>query len=219
MDRDIQVHIAQCDACAAFAARLRRAEGLIQDGLRFDVNTMKAARKQARSSSSYGSGARVAWGAMAAALVGAFALWLTLGGGSPSSVESLAVEAVQHWYNEPNSWLDTDVAATNVALETALDGKAKLDLSSLGTVTYARSCRVGGEWIPHLVVQGERGPIMVLLMPGRAVDDSLSLSLPEEGLGGHLLPHGAGSVVVMGEPGELLESIEQQVVKAVSWTI
>jgi hypothetical protein len=78
---------------------------------------------------------------------------------------------------------------------------------------------VAGQWVPHLVVQGTEGPVMILLLPPRAIPDTMPLSLPEQRIDGRLLPHGEGSIAVMGRDGEPLEDIGQRALAAVEWTI
>ena len=92
-------------------------------------------------------------------------------------------------------------------------------MSRLGLLSYAQSCLVRGEWIPHLVVQGERGPIMLLLLPHERVTEPVPLELPEEGFSGVIVPLGEGSVAVMGEEGEPLELIRERLAAAVEWSI
>ena len=43
LDPEVERHIADCAACAAFAARLIKAEEQIQEALRFDVKALKTA--------------------------------------------------------------------------------------------------------------------------------------------------------------------------------
>ena len=217
-DAEIDRHVAECAPCLAYRQRLRSNEQLIQKALRFDID---AARKRAPTNV---QGARAPvrrsfLAGIAAGLLGAITLWALVGNRPDLSTEQFAIQVAEHWYDEPGSWADTDVRVSNAVLTTALDGKAEIDLSQLGTVSYARSCLVAGQWVPHLVVQGQQGPFMVLLLPGYEIQDPLPLALPDEGLGGHVVPAGAGSVAVLGGDSDEAERVEAAVVSALDWTI
>lgn len=216
---EMDEHERECAACAAFAARARAAEGLIHKALRFDIAAVKAAATAAPAPSPVVQRRFVAWAGMAATFVAAVAVWFGVQTGGPVTTEELVVEVLQHWNHEPGSWDVTDVSVSNVVLERVLDGKALVDLSSIGPVTYAHSCRVAGQWMPHLVVQTEQGPVMVLLVPDRAVGERIPLSLPEQGIEGTLRPHGSGSIVVIGGESLPLEPVEVEISESVEWTI
>ncbi len=138
----------------------------------------------------------------------------------PSGDPDRLVAAVQdHWYHEPASWVQTSSPVNTAALEMALSGSAQVDLDRLNVVSYARSCLVNGRWVPHLVVQGEAGPVMLLLLSRENVAEPLPLDLPEEGLHGLIMPLEEGSIAILGDDEESLESLQEDVTAAVEWTI
>ena len=53
---------------------------------------------------------------------------------------------------------------TPAMFATAVGEHVEIDIGGLGLFSYAMSCFVRGEWVPHLVVQGEHGPVMLLLL-------------------------------------------------------
>jgi len=218
LDEELTRHGAVCPSCKAYAARLARAETRIQHALRFDVGAVKTAA-QHTSPITVGPSGRLRWAGLAAGIVAVAAVWLTMTGGPQTDVEDLVAEVVEHWYEEPQSWVETDFTVSTVALNAALDGKANLDLTQLSPISYAQSCLVGGQWVPHLVVQGQQGPVMLLLIPERSIESPIPLSLPSKGLGGRLVPHRGGSIAVLGEDGEQLAPIEAQIARAVEWSI
>jgi hypothetical protein len=75
---------------------------------------------------------------------------------------------------------------------------------------------INGKKVPHLVIQGEHGPVTILLLPDEAVDDAVELE--GESINGVLLPVGGGSVAIIGEKDEKLESIRQNVMNSVTWS-
>ena len=138
----------------------------------------------------------------------------------PSGDPDRLVAAVQdHWYHEPASWVQTSAPVNASVLETALSGTASVDLDRLNVVSYAESCLVNGRWVPHLVVQGDAGPVMLLLMSGEDVAEPLPLELPEEGLSGLIVPLEEGSIAILGDDDESIEALQQDVTEAVEWTI
>lgn len=224
VDPEVEAHVAQCPACTAFSARAAEAERRIQKALRFDVAALRTAHAAQKSPAKIRpTGKRNGLMAVAAACVAGLALWVGVWIGSGSQVvrdgPALAAIIEAHWYDEPDSWIRSDVQVSEVALNAALDGQARVNLAALGTVTYARSCLVGGEWVPHLVLQGSSGPVMVLLLPQRQVSGPLPLRLPQDRIGGRLLPYAGGSIAVMGEDGEAFDDIERRVEAGVQWTI
>jgi hypothetical protein len=104
-------------------------------------------------------------------------------------------------------------------LEVALGADAAIDLARLDVVSYARSCLVNGRWVPHLVVQGETGPVMVLLLAREPLAQPQPLDLPAENLRGAIVPVGGGSIAILGQDGETLEAMQQALAEAVEWTI
>jgi hypothetical protein len=87
----------------------------------------------------------------------------------------------------------------------------------VGLVTYAQSCIINGKSIPHLVIQGVHGPVTLLLMPEESVNAPVSLM--GESVNGVILPHGDGSIAIIGEREERIQDLEQKVVEAVEWSI
>jgi Protein of unknown function (DUF3379) len=216
-DEAADAHQRACPACAAYARRLRRSEPLIAAALRFDVararqgNSRPAARR-------VGSGPRV-WAAAASVAAAVAAIWVGLQFVPSHDPVRLATAVENHWQHEPESWVRTDTPVAAAVLEAALGGKARVDLERLHVVSYARSCLVNGRWVPHLVVQGDAGPVMLLLMPKETLAQEQPLDLPEQGLRGTILPVGQGSVAILGEEGEAFESLRREVSSAVEWTI
>ena len=75
---------------------------------------------------------------------------------------------------------------------------------------------INGKKIPHLVMQGEQGPVTILLLPDEAVDAPVPIE--GQGINGIILPVGDGSVAIIGERNEKLEAIEKNVVNSVTWS-
>ena len=85
-----------------------------------------------------------------------------------------------------------------------------------GLITYAQSCTINGRSVPHLVIQGEHGPITILLMPDEKV--SRAITLDGVNIQGIILPVGGGSIAIIGDREEQLDRVKQNVVDAVTWS-
>ena len=217
LDEECAAHAFDCAPCAAFGARARNAEWLIQEALRFDVDALKTHVDKKRTS--VAAPRRFAWAGVAAVLVAGFAVWLNLDRGPAVDAELLVAEVLEHWHHEPESWVDTDVRVSPASLEEVVSGSADVDANLLGLVSYARSCFVRDRWVPHLVVQGQEGPVMLLLLPHEQIAEPLPLDMPQEGLRGVILPVGDGSIAVLGEDGESMDPLADRINSAVEWSI
>jgi hypothetical protein len=157
--------------------------------------------------------------AIAATLVLAAGAWLGLRMESPSYDSSpLAPEIIAHIHHEPRALVTT----ARTVPETELDGVLRRGRASLtapvGRVTYAKLCPFRGRMVAHFVVQGERGPVTVLLLPDEHV--AAPLPIDEDGFKGTVVPlERGGSVAIVGQPDEDLEVIRDRLAQAVRWRL
>ncbi len=155
------------------------------------------------------------WYALAATLVlsvGAASLLMFARSGQMSPEELIA-----HINHEAVSLVRTSIRedTSNVNKIVAKIG-ARLD-ENVGLVSYARTCFFRGYFVPHLVVQGEAGPVTILILPNEEV--SAPVRFDEGGFRGTILPTARGSIAVIGESDEPMEAIENRVAEAVEWSI
>lgn len=155
-----------------------------------------------------------AWFGLAAgfALAAYFGL-LALSSNEPGG--SLAEQVLAHMDHEQGSRIVTTVAVPERTLESVVSNDVARMGPGLGLVTYARSCVINGKVIPHLVVQGENGPITLLLLPDEHVDAPVPLE--GDAVTGVILPVGEGSIAIVGERGQDVRSMGNRVVEAVKW--
>ena len=85
----------------------------------------------------------------------------------------------------------------------------------LGRVHYANICHIWKRDGVHLVVQGEIGPVTVLLMPGEHITQRTVVS--DERFNGVITPTPDGSMAILGEEGEVIQTIEEKVRSSVRW--
>ncbi len=209
----VDSHEAACGPCAAFAERARRAEVLISKALRFDVAAMQTQAEPALPRRRM-SGPLMG---VAAAVVAVVALGFGSSFFGPS-VGTMSADLAEHWRHEPYSWVVTDQQVGTMELTKAVAGKALIDLDQLPTVTYAHSCFFRGQWVPHLVIQGENGPVMVMLLPAEEVGKPMTLQVVEENLEGMVIPHGQGSIAILATEGEAIEPLQKAISSAVEWS-
>jgi len=214
-------HLSQCTACQEFRAAMQSLDANIATALRIRVPELKlpelasidtenvVGMKSRKSTSKYG------WLALAASVMLAAFLSIRLIGGS-ISYDSLADEVLAHLDHEPAALQVTDETVPNARLSKVVPTSiARMDHSA-GLITYAQTCIINGRQVPHLVIQGERGPVTILLMPEESIDEAETLD--GDNIHGVILPVGGGSIAIIGDREEELERIEQSVLNSVTWS-
>jgi hypothetical protein len=128
--------------------------------------------------------------------------------------ESLADEIVAHFDNHQAGLKVTNVGVSERTLANVVEDE--VEEMDIGLITYATSCEINGHSIPHLVIQGERGPITILLLPDENIGNAVAL----EGIGmtGVILPVGNGSIAIIGDRDEPMENIQEQLINSVKWS-
>ena len=132
------------------------------------------------------------------------------------SYDSLAEEVLAHLDHEPGALRITDVAVSDEQFARAVPASLATFERGTSLITYARPCIINGNSVPHLVIQGQYGPVTILLMP----EEYVSEATPIDGVSvkGVILPVGKGSVAIIGDREEQLEPIQKNVVNSVAWT-
>ena len=132
------------------------------------------------------------------------------------SYDSLAEEVLAHLDHEPGALRITDVAVSDEQFARAVPASLATFERGTSLITYARPCIINGNSVPHLVIQGQYGPVTILLMP----EEHVSEATPIDGVSvkGVILPVGKGSVAIIGDREEQLEPIQKNVVNSVAWT-
>ena len=210
-------HLGECDACRAYRRDILELDKMIGRALSLqvpelempelpDIDTVTAMPKRRWSTPAF---LTLAATVVLAAFIG---LRVTNTG---SEYGSLGQEILAHIDHEPGSLLVTDVPVADAQLAQVVPASiARLDHSA-GLITYARTCPVNGKTVPHLVLQGERGPVTIILMPDEKV--SAPETVEGESVHGVILPVGDGSIAIFGEREEALDRIERKLLESVSW--
>ena len=136
--------------------------------------------------------------------------------GSDLSNGTLAEQILTHIDFEPYSLRVVDEAVSEQRLQRVMSASVATMDHGASLVTYAQSCRINGRDVPHLVIQGEHGPVTILLMPYEKISGPQSIQ--GENVTGVILPVGNGSIAIIGVDGERLGRIEEQVMNSVTWS-
>lgn len=219
------VHAATCTECSACRAEMRALDDRIAAALAISVPELKMPELP-----DIGEGANVvnlpvrsrgqfsarSWLGIAASFAIAAVLIVRLLGPGPV-YDSLADEVLAHLDHEPRALVVTREAVSERTLNKVVSSDVAILDNEIGLISYARTCVINGKKIPHLVIQGEHGPVTVLLMPEEEIAEAVTLS--GKGVNGVILPVGKGSVAIVGEREENLERIERGIVDSVEWNI
>lgn len=222
-------HVAACESCSAYRAEMRALDDKIARALAIDVpalqipelppigeddeNVVNLPFRRASKIST------PAWIGIAAsfALAAIIGMQFVGNGNGPANDQRLAAEILAHLDHEPGALLVTDVSVSDEQFARVINPAVGTMDRGVGLVTYARTCIINGMSIPHLVIQGKHGPVTLLLMPEESV--SSPVSLLGESVNGVILPHGNGSIAIIGEREERIQDLEQRIMDSVEWSI
>jgi len=218
-------HVATCESCAAFQAEMQSLDVKIAKALAIDVPDLKLPElpeieddnvvnlpfKSRRALST------PAWIGIAATVVLAAFIGMRMTDLNPGSGLPLSDEILAHFEHEPRAIEVTNVAVSDERLSRVVNPSIGTMDRNVGLVTYAQSCVINGKTIPHLVIQGEKGPITLLLMPEEMIDGAMTLD--GKGVNGVIIPMGDGSIAIIGERDEPLDEVEQRIIDSVEWSI
>ncbi len=220
-------HAAVCESCSAYRAEIQALDLTIARALAIDVPELKIPdlppigeedgnvvnlpfRRVSKITTP-------AWIGIAASFALAAVIGMQFVGNGPSHDQLLAAQVLAHLDHEPWALKVTNVAVSEERLAQVVNpGVGTMD-HDIGLVTFAQTCIINGRIIPHLVIQGEKGPITLLLMPDEMVSSAVILS--GESVNGVILPVGDGSIAIIGARDERIEDLKQRVVDSVEWSI
>lgn len=142
------------------------------------------------------------------ALTAVLAVWVL----RPSA--TLAHEVVAHVQAEPDSWLAKEHVSAQDISEALKGAGVALNVNS-DHIMYAQSCWFRGHYVPHLVLQTDRGQATVLLLRHEHVP--MRRSFHEDGMSGVLVPLGRGSIAVLTRGDADAGAIAGQMQQEVHW--
>lgn len=217
---DVMDHIAECAACRAFHQEMLELDARIAQALAIPVPPLEMPQLDALDTGNVAvlptrRMTAPAWIAVAAtiAIVAVFGFRMQA---ALISQSSLAAEIVAHLEHEPYAFSNTDTAVSDDRLARIVPASVATLDHSAGLITYAQSCIINGETVPHLVLQGEHGPVTILLMQNQRVSRAQKIS--GKSINGVILPVGSGSIAIIGDDNEDLERIETKMKNSVTFS-
>jgi hypothetical protein len=144
--------------------------------------------------------------AAAASIVAAFALSLFIWVSVPR--EAFAEQLVAHVEGETQSLVRTTDVVEPEQLNDVLARSGVRLKPGAGAVSYAMSCWFRGHYVPHLVVQTDRGPVTVLLLTQEQGVKRREV-FDEGGFHGVVVPAARGAVAVLGRDAQAEEVAER----------
>ena len=135
---------------------------------------------------------------------------------STTTYSSLEEQVLAHLDREPGALQVTSTPVSDSRLARAVADDIASMNHDAGLITYAQSCSINGNSVPHLVVQGKHGPITILLMPYEKV--SAATTIDGVNIKGVILPVGDGSIAIIGNREEQLDAVKKNVLDSVVWS-
>lgn len=221
-------HAAACTACSRYRDGIRALDERIAAALSIEVPPLRIPELVAEGRSGNvvgfptGRSGKVSaslWLGMAAGVVlAAFVGFSLLSPGRSGA--TLAEQVVAHMEHEQASRRITSVSVPDQQLHRIIDPEVSAMDTGIGLVSYAQTCIINGNEVPHLVIQGESGPVTLILLPDEEIENAIPLA--GEHVHGVIVPVGLGSVAIIGERADQLgeiDEIEERIIKSVEWQI
>jgi hypothetical protein len=215
-------HVQGCAECQAFNHEMLALDGRIRAAMELSVPPLRMpelpdldvenvvslpARRRLLTPSWFAIAATVA--------LAAFIGIRTLGPAAPQ--QSLESQVLAHVDHEPTALLPSNTPVDDDKLQRVVPRNIATMNHDAGLITFAATCPINGNEIPHLVLQGKTGPITILLLPDEKIDESKILE--GDNVHGVIVPVGDGSVAIIGTRDESLDEVQQNVVNSVAWGI
>ena len=225
-------HVSVCAECQAFRDEIRALDADIAKALQLDLPPLNLpelpaihgqdndeqdndSQDNVVSLASRRSLPKPMWFALAASVMLAAVIGVRMFAVGVDKL-SLADEVLAHLDHEPAALVVSTTPVTDARLASVVPTTvARMDHSA-GLITYAQSCEINGKTIPHLVIQGEYGPVTILLMPDEEI--AAAQTLDGDNVHGVILPVGNGSIAIIGAREEPLDRIEKSVLSSVAWS-
>jgi len=214
-------HLSECQSCQEYRRDMQALDLRIGRALALDVPQLVMPSLENVDSGNVVTlepRRRVAmktWFSVAATVALAVFIGFRFGADNTTGYISLADEVLAHVTLEPTALQVTDQKVLDDHLGKVVPASiANMD-PSLGLITFAETCPISGNDVPHLVIQGEHGPITIMLLPNEKISEAISLN--DEYSHGVILPVGDGSIAIVGSRDEKLEDVQKKILQSVKW--
>jgi len=210
---ELAEHRLACAACARFGARTQAMEHSLKETLQVDIPDGLASRillRQRLEARRQVFWRRGLW-AFAATMVLSVGLAMYFPRSAPLSLEA---SVLAHVEDEQRHMLAHD----NVSMEAVNQGMQKYGarlVQAVGTVNFAMDCTMRKTKGFHLVLQGDHGPVTVLVMPGDYIAQRKTVA--DQRFQGVVMPTRNGSMAIVAENGQDLAQMEQRLHSALQF--
>ncbi len=214
-------HVDSCSECRAYQAEMLALNEKIAAAMDISVPEITMPQlpdldtEKVVSLASRRAIPKPAWFALAATVVLAAFIGIRMTG-TETTYDLLAEQILAHVDHTPSALSPSTTPVSDRRLERAVPASVATINRDTGLITYAQSCRINGRAVPHLIIQGERGPITILLMPEEYVTEAVLLE--GENTKGVIIPVGDGSIAIIGDREEQLDRVKQNVLDSVNWS-
>lgn len=213
-------HVNTCAECQAYKAGVLELDEKIAAAMEISVPELRMPdlpdieSENVVSLSSRRTMSKPAWFALAATILLAAVVGIRMIG-LGTSYGTLQEQVLAHVDHDPSALLPSSTPVSDRQLDRAVPDDIAVMNHEAGLITYAKNCSINGKDVPHLVIQGERGPITILLMPHETVAEATTLD--GVNIKGIILPVGNGSIAIIGDREEQLDHVKQNVLNSVMW--
>jgi Protein of unknown function (DUF3379) len=219
-DADVVEHLNGCTGCAAFARDMLALDGRLERAFRVDVPEGLEARIALDGSLRNRPRRFRPWMAVAASVVMALLLAALAYQHQHLGGAELADAVVKHIENpEEAAALAPDGALIHDAsyVQDVMDRSGVRMTGGMDDLTYAHVCLFHGERVAHLVVQGDHGPVTIMLLRHTHVDKTVPVD--EDGFHGVIIPAGKGSIAIVTNNATAVQPMERELTSKVEWTL
>lgn len=220
LDAGVVEHCKSCAACANFVRETQGLEARLERALMVDVPEGLEARIVLDASLKHAPRLWRPWLAAAASGLLTLALATSAYMHMHPAGEDLAGAVVEH-IREPEEVgaIAPDRALIRDAsyIQDVMDRGGVRMQGAMDRVAYAHVCLFRGERVVHLVVQGEDGPVTILLLPHIHVGKNMPVD--EDGFHGVIVPAGQGSIAIVTNNATPLQPMEQELAANIQWTL
>jgi len=213
-------HVSECESCQAYRREMLALDEQIKRALSINVPEIETPALEPVDNSNVVSLQKrrklvTVWFAAAATVIVAAMVVRNQAPDGGIHYESLGEEVLAHVYHEPGALVPSDVRVADDRLHEVVPASVADFDRSAGLITYAETCPISGNEVPHLIIQGQRGPITIMLLPDEKITEAIPLN--DENSHGVILPVGDGSIAIIGARDEKLEEVQKQIVQSVMW--
>lgn len=219
-------HLSECKSCQEYRREIQALDLKIARALALEVPELVMPALDDIALDNINSGnvvsmqprrgvAMKTWFSVAATVALAVFIGFRFGVDHGQQFESLADEVLAHVTHEPAALRVTEKKVSDDKLRKVVPANIAAMDHSVGLITFAETCPIRGHEVPHLVMQGQHGPITVMLLPNEKI--SAAITLNDENSHGVILPVGDGSIAIIGSREEKLEDVQKQLLQSVTW--